>query len=359
MKDLYLLFAKFFSDWWPVFLILALSLIVLWGLRYLFFRKKAFSSRETQLTRQLSMLVLTVAAFLLVILFLPISESSRSQVFTLLGILVTAAIALSSTTFVSNAMAGLMLRAVENFKPGDFIRVGEHFGRVSERGLLHTEIQTEDRDLSTLPNLYLVSQPVTVVRSSGTIVSAEVSLGYDNAHQKITPLLKKAGELAGLQECFVQILDLGDFSITYRAAGFLEEVKTLVTARSRLRESILDCLSQEDVEILSPNFINQRRLDPKVKMIPKNQFSFKETQKENFPEKIIFDKAEEAASQENLIKKLENLTALEEQLKEKLKEETEEQKKQSLQDILSELKDRKAKLEYQLKAFETKTKSED
>ncbi len=76
-------------------------------------------------------------------------------------------------------MAGLMLQAVRHIRPGVFLRVGDHFGRVSEQGILHTEIQAEERNLTTLPNLYLVSNPVTVVRSSGTIISASESLAYD------------------------------------------------------------------------------------------------------------------------------------------------------------------------------------
>ena len=42
----------------------------------------------------------------------------------------TATVALSSTTFVANTMAGLMLRLVRNFRPGEFVRVGDHFGSV-------------------------------------------------------------------------------------------------------------------------------------------------------------------------------------------------------------------------------------
>ena len=89
-------------------------------------------------------------------------------------------------------MAGFMLRGVNNFKLGDFLRVGEQFGRVTERGFFHTEIQTENRDLTTLPNIYLVSQPVTVVRSSGTVISAEVSLGYDVPVESTKRLLAQA-----------------------------------------------------------------------------------------------------------------------------------------------------------------------
>ena len=127
-----------------------------------------------------------------------------------------------------------MLRSVGSFHPGDFIRVGENFGRVTEKGLVHTEIQSEDRDLITLPNLYLMNQPVGVIRTSGTLISAEVTLGYDVHRLRVRDLLKSAAEAAELSGPFVQILELGDHAIRYRVYGFLEDVANLVTkCRSR------------------------------------------------------------------------------------------------------------------------------
>ena len=102
---------------------------------------------------------------------------------------------------------------IKSFRPGDFIHIGDRFGRVTERGLFHTEIQTEDRDLVTFPNLHLVTNPVSVVHSTGTIISATLSLGYDIAHAELEPLMKRAAEQAGLQEPFVLINELGDFSV--------------------------------------------------------------------------------------------------------------------------------------------------
>ncbi|MCA9663662.1 MAG: mechanosensitive ion channel, partial [Myxococcales bacterium] len=170
------------------------------------------------------MLALTLAAIVLVIVLLPISDAAREQLLSFLGILISATIALSSTTFLGNAMAGLMLRALRNFRPGDFIRVGDHFGRVTERGIFHVELQTEDRDLTTLPNLHLVNNPVTVVRASGTILSANVSLGYDVAHPRAEKLMLEAAEAAGLRDGFVHITELGDHAVSYRVAGLLTEV---------------------------------------------------------------------------------------------------------------------------------------
>ncbi|MEE4661469.1 MAG: mechanosensitive ion channel domain-containing protein, partial [Halieaceae bacterium] len=149
-------------------------------------------SGELSISRQVVMLGLTAVGLLAIVFSLPVSETSRGQILSLLGIIITAVIALSSTTFVSNIMAGLMLRAVNSFRPGDYIRCEQHFGRVTERGLFHTEIQTPDRDLATVPNLFLVNNPLTVVHESGTIISAELSLGYDIAHQRVEELLKQA-----------------------------------------------------------------------------------------------------------------------------------------------------------------------
>ena len=104
--------------------------------------------------RQLVTVVVGVFAVVLVIIALPVASELRGQLLSLFGLAITALLTLSGTTFVSNAMAGLMLRSLANFRAGDFLRVEGHFGRVTERGLLHTEIQTEDRDLVTLPNLY-------------------------------------------------------------------------------------------------------------------------------------------------------------------------------------------------------------
>ena len=127
-----------------------------------------------RLNRQIIVIALWLIAALGLLLVLPLEASTRDQLIGLFGLVITALLTLSSTTFVANGMAGWMLRSVRSFSPGDFIRVGDQFGRVTERGFLHTEIQTEDRDLTTLPNMYLITNPYTVVRASGTIVSARV-----------------------------------------------------------------------------------------------------------------------------------------------------------------------------------------
>jgi small-conductance mechanosensitive channel len=279
-------------------------------------------NEESRFPRRILMFLLVGLGVVLIILVLPIGDATQSDLLRLLGLLLTAVIALSSTTFVANAMAGFMLRAVRSFRPGDFVRVGEQFGRVTARGLFHTEIQTEDRDLTTLPNLYLISNPITVFRASGTIVSATVSLGYDNSHSRIEPLLVEAANHAGLKDPFVQITELGDFSVTYRVAGFLPEVKQILTARSNLRAMMLDNLHSAGVEIVSPAFMTQRRIAEQTRTVPqepKPQAKRTPTPEDNIPEELIFDKAEQAERLEQLKRIRDQLVAKVKELRARLK----------------------------------------
>jgi len=278
------------------------TVVVLYAVRALMIKRSADSGRARFRT-QIVTLILSFIGLLAVVLTLPIGDTRQGQLLSLIGILLSAAIALSSTTFIGNIMAGLMMRAVRNFRAGDFIRVGEWFGRVSERGLFHIEIQTEDRDLTTLPNLYLVTNPVKVIRSSGTIVSAEISLGYDIPRTTIKELLMQAARQAALQEPFVHVIELGDFSVTYRVSGLLADVKQLLTVRSLLREMMLDTLHHNNIEIVSPTFMNTRAFGKEEDFIPIHKGGKREESaatRKAIPEDLVFDKAAEAESLEKL-----------------------------------------------------------
>ena len=218
--------------------------------------------------RQIITVLVAALGLIAVVLTLPVDVETRNQLLGLLGLVVTALVTVSSTTFASNALAGFMLRGTRRYKPGDFIAVDGFFGRVASQGLFQTEVQTEDSDIVILPNLTLATNPVKVVRASGTIVSIELSLAYDAPRDVIKDALVTAAESTELEEPFVQLQELGDFSVTYRIAGFLREVKELPSVRSRLRAAAMDALHSAGIEIVSPTFMNQRALDPLAKVMP-------------------------------------------------------------------------------------------
>ena len=342
---------KELSDFFPIIIVASVTAIVLPLYFRFVIRPKGVDISNSRWTRQLSFAGLILCFVVAIFLALPVSDSMKGQLFNLLGIALTATIALSSTTFVGNAMAGFMLRAIDAIRPGDFLKVGEHVGRVSEQGILHTEIQTEDRDLTTLPNLYLVTSAVTVVRSSGTIISATVSLGYDISRTKVEILLLEAGERAGLKEPFVQVLELGDFSVNYRIAGFLEEVKYLISFRSKLRGHMLDVLHENQVEIVSPNFMNQRVYPVDKSFIPRPSKSKVEVETKA-PEDLIFDKADEAQSVDKIREWIQLNTVEIQTLSEQLETNPTDQ------DLLAKIERKRVRGKYLIKILEKKENKE-
>lgn len=293
---------------------------ILWGANWFLIGRHTDLGNERKFPRQIVMLGLTIVGLVTLVLFLPINESSRNQLLGLIGLLASGILAFSSTTVVSNLMAGILLRVTKPFGIGDFIRVGNHFGRVSERGLFDTEIQSESREFISIPNTFLISHPVTTIRGSGTIVSITLSLGYDVNYPQVETLLVRAAQESGLEEPFVHILELGNYSVTYRISGFLTEVKWLITARSNLSRSVLDILHKNGIEIMSPAYMNQRRLSEDKKVIPV-VVQEESSEKAVIAEDIVFDKAEQAEKVEK--EKLQLIGEIEE-LESSLKDASEE-----------------------------------
>jgi len=332
-------------------LFVAIALVfALLAAHWFLIRRNADLGKERLFPRQIIMFGLALVGLVAMVLVLPTNEESRNRLLGIIGLLVSGVVAFSATNIVASLMAGILLRITTPFRIGDFIRVGDHFGHVSERGLFDTEIQSESRELIAIPNTYLASHPVTTIRTSGTIISTTLSLGYDVHHSQIEPLLLRAAEESGLEEPFVHILELGNFAVTYRISGFLPEVKWLITARSNLCRAVLDTLHGQGIEIMSPTYMNQRRVDDAGKIISTIVQEDVSTQPV-MAEDIVFDKAEQAEQTEDERQKLINdMQELETALKEAPEEE-----KQRIKDEIAEGRERLKILEQMTEELSAET----
>jgi small conductance mechanosensitive channel len=336
--------------------IAALSL-TLWAFHWLLIARHPEIGKERLFKRQLTMLGLTLLGLLIVILTLPVTDSSRNQLLGLIGILISGILAFSSASIFGNLAAGILLRITQPFQTGDFIFIGDHFGRVSERGLFDTEIQTEARELVALPNSYCIRNPVRTIRSSGTLISASLSLGYDLDHNQIEGLLLEAAKSAGLEDPFVHILELGDFAVTYRVSGFLSEPKFLISSRSHLYESVLDTLHGEGLEIMSPTYVNQKRLETAHRAVPTGKTPpVRSASEKARMEEIAFDKAERASALEqeknDLVKQLQEFEG-------RIKESRDEGEKKKLNFRVARGRERLKAIEMEVEAIEREDEKAD
>ncbi|MCF7953081.1 MAG: mechanosensitive ion channel [Spirochaetales bacterium] len=276
---------------------LAVSITVI-VLGRLIIRKSIRDARNYPLHRQLFTLGVSILGLFIAAALLPLPAEVRAQVLSILGILLSVIIALSSTTLVGNAMAGIMLRLMHGFHAGDFIQFESLNGRITDFAIFHTEVQLITRDIVMIPNLQLVQKAVQVTRRGGTFIHAAVSIGYDEPHGKVEEALKKAVESCSLAEPFVFIEELGNYAVRYRVYGLLEESNERLSRTSQLKKAILNTLHNEQIEIMSPQIVDRREYPGDHKYVPPVQKP-KKTENESI-EEIAFDRAEEAESIEQL-----------------------------------------------------------
>jgi len=317
-------------------LVIILSLIVSKWI----FKRIEQEKKNSTMTRQVIYVIIILLGALALAISLPIEQTLKGQIIGLIGIVLSAAFAFSSTTLIGNALAGLMNSSIKNFKPGDFIKIENNFGRVTKKGLFRTEIQTEDRNLTSLPNLFIANNPLKIIRESGTIISTSISLGYDLNRSKIETLLLEAAKYSGLIEPFVYITNLGDFSVTYKINGLLTDITKYFTVNSNLNANVMDHLHKGGVEIVSPNFMNQRQVND-IQFIPEITKASKPTPDEKSPEELVFDKAIKA---DKIDEKVESLEKIDEEIKQLKSASKDAKDKEEINSRIKKLEELKEKI---------------
>jgi len=273
-----------------------------------FFRNTLESTKKWPYQRQLLTSGIVLLGLFLAIGFLPMDHLVKNQILSVLGILISAVIAFSSTTLVGNAMAGIMLRMMHEFRGGDFIEFDDLIGRVTDFGIFHTEIQQVNRDVVSIPNLLLVQKAVKVTKRDGTFINLAVAIGYSLDHIEVEKALKEAALSCKLSDPFVFIEEFLDHAVKYRLYGLLDEPMERLSKTSELHKAVLLTLHEKGMEIASPKLFDRREFAKTDEYIPKASKQGKaKPKKEDVVEEKVFDKADEAQSLEDLRQEHEKL----------------------------------------------------
>ncbi len=148
--------------------------------------------------------------------------------------------------------------------------------------------------------------------------------------------LSESKEDVVLENPIVHILELGDYSITYRVSALLKNVEKLITVRSLLRCYLVDALHEANIEIVSPVFMNQRQFPPKRQFTPTEYAA--QPPDQNSVEEV--DLEELSLTKSKLVGKAEAIRMKRKKLEteiEKLKEKQKEADEQAAADIEKEI----------------------
>jgi len=227
-----------------------------------------------QPTRRLVATLLWLMGFVVAYPYLPGSDSEAFKgVSVFLGLMIS----LGSSSVVNQMMSGLTITYSRSLRAGDFVRVGEVDGTVTNLGPLSTKIKTVRGEEVTIPNSVVVSDITTNYSryhdTDGVYVPTSLTIGYDTPWRQVRALLLLAAERTdGVRKQpppDVRQTALQDSYVHYTLLVALEQPSRRGSILDRLHANILDAFNEFDVQITSPNYEG----DPEArKTVPRNQW---------------------------------------------------------------------------------------
>ncbi|PVZ84590.1 mechanosensitive ion channel protein MscS [Serratia sp. S1B] len=213
-------------------------------------------------TRRLTSTVLWLFAITIAYPYLP---GANSDAFKGMSVFFGLLITLGSAGLMNHAMSGLVLVYSRALRKGDFVRIGNVEGTVTELNALSLKITTRSAHEITLPNAVVVSG--TVENSSRLAVGnrlnvlTSVTIGYDTPWRQVKAMLELAARRCHYVDqqgaIIVRQTGLQDFYVAYELQVTGMPGKMPPDIRTELHQHIQDVFNEFAVQIMSPHFVAQ------------------------------------------------------------------------------------------------------
>lgn len=212
-----------------------------------------------------------------VVMAYPYLPGASSEAFKGVSVLIGLMVTLGGSSVFGQAASGFILLYSRTLRIGEFVRVGEDEGTVTELGVFTTKISTGLGEYLTLPNaLVLASVTRNYSRPAGGhgfMLRTKVTIGYDAPWRQVQALLlAAAGRTPGVgSEPPPQVFQtaLSDFYIEYQLVcqATQANAKTRAEAIAALNANVVDTFNEYGVQIMSPHYL----ADPaRAKVVPRS-----------------------------------------------------------------------------------------
>lgn len=213
-------------------------------------------------TRKIIAVLIWLFALVMAYPYLP---GSDSEAFKGVSVLVGLMLSLGASNIVSQGASGLILTYSKTFRMGEYVRIGDHEGVVTDLGMFNTRLRTGTGEEVTLSNA-LVFSSVTrnysrATSGRGYLLDTVVTIGYDTPWRQIEAMLLEAAQRTdGIAHSPVpRVLQtaLSDFYPEYRLVCHVpEQPKPRALILSELHAHIQDVFNHYGVQIMSPHYVH-------------------------------------------------------------------------------------------------------
>lgn len=212
-------------------------------------------------TRRLGNFVIWLFALAIAYPYLPGAESESFKGVTVLAGLM---LSLGASGAVGQAMSGLSLMYSRALRPGEYVKIGELEGTVSQVGLFATKIHTGLGEEVSLPSTVIVGQAVRnfsrLVSDGQFVLHTAVTIGYATPWRQVHAMLLEAARrtpgVSAEPAPYVVQTALSDFYVEYRLCAQADRSapRRRAEAMNQLHGHIQDVFNENGVQIMSPHY---------------------------------------------------------------------------------------------------------
>ena len=225
-------------------------------------------------TRRIAMVVIWLFGLVLAYPYLP---GSGSDAFKGMSLLIGLMVSLGSSGMINQIMSGFVLLYSGSVRTGEYVKIGQIEGTVTEMGILAIKILTPQKEYLTIPNAVVVSNPSTnytrLSEDTGVPISVTITIGYDAPWRQVHQLLMEAAAATEgiLPQPEPRVLQkaLCDWYAEYVLTAYTGQAEGRAKVLSELNGQIQDAFNECGIQIMSPHY-HDDKTEPLV--IPRTQW---------------------------------------------------------------------------------------
>jgi small-conductance mechanosensitive channel len=213
-------------------------------------------------TRRIFVGILWLFALAMAYPYLP---GSHTEAFRGVSVLVGVMISLGASNLVGQAASGLILIYSRTLKPGEYVKIGETHGTVTDLGMFATRVETGLGEEVVLPNSFVLSNTTRnysrATADAGYILDVTTTIGYGTPWRQVHAMLLEAAHRTGgvLTDPPPYVIQtaLSDFYVEYRLVAHAgpEAPRKRAEAMSDLHANVQDVFNEHGVQIMSPHYV--------------------------------------------------------------------------------------------------------
>ena len=212
-------------------------------------------------TRRIAKILVWLFAVAMAYPYLP---GAQTEAFKGLSVLVGLMISLGASNLVGQAASGLILTYGRVYRKGEYVRIADQEGTVTDLGIFATRLRTGLGEELTLSNSTILAGTTRnysrAVKGEGFVLDTTVTIGYDTPWRQVHAMLCEAAVRTPgvLSDPAPQVFQtaLSDWYPQYRLVcqAIPAEPRPRALVLSALHANIQDVFNEYGVQIMSPQY---------------------------------------------------------------------------------------------------------